>query len=206
MANAHLHKYEFDFQQKMSKSNYSVARSLNHTFRYIDDISPLNDNGNFEKYKSQIYPDDLELNRENTGFKSASVLEMQIDIIGDKFQVNVYDKRDSFDFQVFRYPSIYSNIPDKTLYNVFFSQLVRFSRVCNNMDGFISALIKLKGRVLAKGANKKVLLATFNRFWGKYDVDYATRADVVKQVFGSHFHYGGDSKTWQGQLLSNQTD
>ncbi len=137
MANAHLHKYEFDFQQKMSKSNYSVARSLNHTFRYIDDISPLNDNGNFEKYKSQIYPDDLELNRENTGFKSASVLEMQIDIIGDKFQVNVYDKRDSFDFQVFRYPSIYSNIPDKTLYNVFFSQLVRFSRVCNNMDGFI---------------------------------------------------------------------
>ena len=204
MANAHLHKYEFDFQQKMSKRNYSVARSLNHTFRYIDDISPLNDNGNFEKYKSQIYPDDLELNRENTGFKSASVLEMQIDIIGDKFQVNVYDKRDSFDFQVFRYPSIYSNIPDKTLYNVFFSQLVRFSRVCNNMDGFISALIKLKGRVLAKGANKKVLLNTFNRFWGKYDVDYATRADVVKKVFGSHFHYGGDS--WPGQLMSSQND
>ena len=129
---------------------------------------------------------------------------MQIDIIGDKFQVNVYDKRDSFDFQVFRYPSIYSNIPDKTLYNVFFSQLVRFSRVCNNMDGFISALIKLKGRVLAKGANKKVLLNTFNRFWGKYDVDYATRADVVKQVFGSHFHYGGDS--CPGQLMSSQND
>ena len=49
MANAHLHKYEFDFQQKMAKTNYSVARSLNHTFRYIDDISPLNDKGNFEK-------------------------------------------------------------------------------------------------------------------------------------------------------------
>ena len=62
----------------MSKSNYSVARSLNHTFRYIDDISPLNDNGNFEKYKSQIYPDDLELNRENTGFKLASVLRLML--------------------------------------------------------------------------------------------------------------------------------
>ena len=171
----------------MSKSNYSVARSLNHTFRYIDDISPLNDNGNFEKYKSQIYPDDLELNRENTGFKSASVLEMQIDIIGDKFQVNVYDKRDSFGFQVFRYPSIYSNIPDKTLYNVFFSQLVRFSRVCNNMDGFISAFIKLKERTLAKGTNKKVLLATFNKFWAKYDVDYVTKSDVVKKCLVAMF-------------------
>ena len=183
MANAHLHRYEFDFQQKMSKTNYSVARSLNHTFRYIDDISPLNDNGNFDKFRSQIYPDDLELNRENTGYKSASVLEMQIDIIGDKFQVNVYDKRDNFGFQVFRYPSIRSNIPDKTLYNVFYSQLVRFSRVCNNRDGFISALKTLKGRVLSKGANKSLLQATFKRFWGNYNVNYAAKADVIKNVF-----------------------
>ena len=201
MANAHLHKYEFDFQQKMSKTNYSVAKSLNHTFRYIDDISPLNDNGNFEKYKSQIYPEDLELNRENVGFKSASVLEMQIDIIGEKFQVNVYDKRDSFDFQVFRYPSIKSNIPDKTIYNVFFSQLVRFSRVCNNMDGFISAINTLKGRVLAKGAKVKALVNTFNRFWGKYDVKFANRTEVGKRVFGCYFHSG--MGTWPGQLLSS---
>ena len=120
MANGHLHKYEFDFQQKMAKSNYAVAKSLNHTFRFIDDISPLNDKGNFYKYKSQIYPSDLELNRENIGFKSASVLEMKIDIIGEKFNVSVYDKRDSFGFEVFRYPSIHSNIPDKTLYNIFY--------------------------------------------------------------------------------------
>ena len=72
------------------------------------------------------------------------------------------------------------------------------------MDGFISALIKLKGRVLAKRANKKGLLATFNRFWGKYEVSYASRADVVEKVFGSHCHYGGGSRP--GQLKSSQTD
>ena len=126
MANRHLHKYEFDYQQKMAKSNYAIAKSLNHTFRFIDDITPLNDKGNFDKYRSQIYPSYLELNRENTGFKSASVLEMQIDIIGEKFKVNVFDKRDGFGFEVFRYPSIHSNIPDRTLYNVFYSQLVSF--------------------------------------------------------------------------------
>ena len=125
------------FNKRMAKSNYVVAKSLNYTFRFIDDISPLNDKGNFDKYKSQIYPSDLELNRENIGFKSASVLEMKIDIIGEKFNVSVYDKRDSFGFEVFRYPSIHSNIPDKTLYNVFYSQLVNFSGVCNNMEGFI---------------------------------------------------------------------
>ena len=50
----------------MAKSNYGVAKSLNHTFRFIDAISPINDKENFEKYNSQIYPSDLELNKENT--------------------------------------------------------------------------------------------------------------------------------------------
>ena len=34
-----------------------------------NDLSPLNDNGICEKYKSHIYPDDLDLNRENSGFE-----------------------------------------------------------------------------------------------------------------------------------------
>ena len=110
----------------MLYTNYSIARSLNHTFRYIDDISPLNDNGNFDRYRSQIYPVDLELNRENNGYNSASVLEMQIDIIEDKFKVGVFDKRDSFNFKVFRYPSISSNIPDRAFHNVFSANKLDF--------------------------------------------------------------------------------
>ena len=48
--------------------------------------------GNFDKYKSKIHPNYLELNKENAGLKSASVLEMKIDIIEEKFNVIVYDK------------------------------------------------------------------------------------------------------------------
>lgn len=51
---------------------------------------------------------------------------MQIEIIGDKFNVNVFDKRDGVDFEVFRYPSIHYNIPDRNLNNIFYSQLVCF--------------------------------------------------------------------------------
>ena len=50
MANGHLHKHKFDFQQNKDKSKYEVVNSLNHTFRYIDDISPLNDKENFDNY------------------------------------------------------------------------------------------------------------------------------------------------------------
>ena len=182
-ANGHLHFYEFKFQKEHLYTNYAVAKSLNHTFRYIDDISPLNDNGVFEKYKSKIYPADLELNRENVGYNSASVLEMDIKIVREKFIIDVFDKRDKFNFEVFRYPSILSNIPDSTLYNVFYSQIVRFSRVCNNKDGFISALKTLKGRVISKGAKNSRLLATFNKFWKKYNVNYISRTEIIEQVF-----------------------
>ena len=183
MWNGHLYKYEFDVQQKMLKIKYSVAKAMSHTFRYIDDIMPLNDKCLFESYRYQIYPEELELNRENVGYNTASVLEMQVDIIEGKFRVNVYDKRDHFNFKVFRFPSINSNVPDKTLYNVFYSQLVRFYRVCNNLDGFISAVKLLKSRVQEKGAKNKLLLNSFNRFWVHYDVSYVKKNKVIKNVF-----------------------
>ena len=73
----------------MAKSNNALAKSVNHTFSFIDDISHINDEGNFDKYKFQIYLCDLELNKEIMCFKSASVLEVKIDIIGEMFNVSV---------------------------------------------------------------------------------------------------------------------
>ena len=91
MANAHLHKYEFEFQDNNRKNNHKLAKSLNYTFRYIDDVSPINDNGHFSKFKDQIYPSDLILSKENVGTLSATVLDLNISIINDKFQVSFFD-------------------------------------------------------------------------------------------------------------------
>ena len=99
IANGHLHNYKFDFHEKMAKSNYTVAKSLNYTFRFIVDITPLYNKENFDKNKSQIYPRHLELIKEKTCFKSASVLKIKIDIIWKKFNVSVNDKRETFVFK-----------------------------------------------------------------------------------------------------------
>ena len=42
MANLHLFCYEFKFLDELSKTHYSLARKLNHTKRYIDDLITLN--------------------------------------------------------------------------------------------------------------------------------------------------------------------
>ena len=87
-----------------------MARSSNNTFRYIDDISPINDKGNFIKYKSEIYPKELELSKENLGTTEATILDLNIKIENDKFNIGIYDKTDNYNFKVVKFPSIHSNI------------------------------------------------------------------------------------------------
>ena len=183
IANATLYHDEFKFQEIMTKQNYKIAKSLNHTHRFIDDISPFNDNGNFEKFRTQMYPPELVLNRENTGFQSASVMEMQINIVNNKFQVSMYDKRDGFKFEVTRYPSLKSNIPDKLLYTVFYGQLVRLSRVCNYEKGYIKDVKILVKRMKGKGAKIKLLKHTLVKFFKKYNLRYTNLKNVEKMVF-----------------------
>ena len=112
---------------------------------------------------------------------------MKIDIIGEKLNISVYNKRDSFGFEVFRYPAIHSNIPDKTLYNVFYSQLVCLSMFCNNMEGFISVGRLPKGRVLSKGAKEIKLFTTFKKFWANNDIIYISWKDAVLNIFGVYY-------------------
>ena len=184
MANGTLQKEEFAFQERMTKTNYAIAKSLNHTHRYIDDITPLNDNGNFEKYFSQIYPAELELNRENFGFESASVLEMNINVVENKFLISMYDKREAFEFEVFRYPSFLSYVPSNTVYTTFFTQLIRISRVCNFEEAFLIDSKKLANRFIKKGANIKILKTYVKKFFAKYKVPYTNEGVCMTYVFG----------------------
>ena len=94
MANAHLYFYEFKFQELQTKQNYSLAKSLNNTCRYIDDVTPLNDKGNFSRFKKDIYPPDLLLIKENEGIKDAAVLDIYLQISNGKFLSGVFDKTD----------------------------------------------------------------------------------------------------------------
>ena len=171
-ANADLYYCEFKFQEKYTRTNYKVAKSLNHTFRYIDDISPFNDKGNFKRYIPEIYRPELELNKENVGNQQASVLEIDISVKEGKFITGVYDKRDDFTFKVSRFPSITSNIPGSCIYNVFYSQLVRLHRVCNSLDTFEVALKKLWTRIKEKGGKNNKLIRYLTKFVRGNDIRY----------------------------------
>ena len=125
----------------------------------------MNDKGNCEKYKEQIYPPELILLKQNTNNNSASVLELQIDIVEEKFMTGIFDKRNEFPFEVCRYPSTKSNIPDNTLHNVFYSQLIRIYRVCNFLTSFELAIQELFSRCITKGSTIKILRNQISKFF-----------------------------------------
>ena len=80
LADLFLHSYEAEFVQKLLRdNNKKLAVSFNHTFRYIDDVLSIN-NHNFHNYVHLIYPDELDIKDTTESDKSASYLDILLNI------------------------------------------------------------------------------------------------------------------------------
>jgi len=103
-ANLFLFHYECAWIKRTLTGDYGRVRRLNYTFRYIDDLIAINDNDEFEKSYKEIYPPALTLKKENINNSSATFLDMNISIIDNKFDHKLYDKRDTYNFSIVRFP------------------------------------------------------------------------------------------------------
>ena len=74
---------------------HDLTNMFNDTSRYLDDIFTIN-NPEFEKNIPDIYPAELQLNKENTSGKEISFLDLNLKVIGSDFHTSVYGKRDDF--------------------------------------------------------------------------------------------------------------
>ena len=62
------------------------------------------------KFYSNIYPEELQLGKENTDKYEASFLDLDIKIKDGKFYFGFMDKRDSFPFSIVRMPDEPGNV------------------------------------------------------------------------------------------------
>ena len=53
-------------------------------------------------------------------------------VVSSKF----YDIRDDFDFEIVHFPFHDGDVPHFPFYGVYILQLIRFARVCSNVDDF----------------------------------------------------------------------
>ena len=86
------------------KNDLIKAKKLCNIYRF-DDLNSINDGGELESNFSKIYPEELQLSKENTDKHEASFLDLDIKIKDGKFHFG-----DSFPFSVVRIPDKSSNI------------------------------------------------------------------------------------------------
>jgi hypothetical protein len=137
LADLFLYSYEAEFVQKLlQENNKTLVVSFNHTFRYIDDVVSIN-NHNFHNHVHLIYPDELEIKDTTESDKSASHLDILLNMdYNERLTASLYDKRDGFDFAIVNFPFLCSSIPLSPAYGMYVSQFIRYARACFANEDF----------------------------------------------------------------------
>ena len=99
----------------------------------------------------QIYPTELQLTRANSADTEAPFLDLDFSITNDIVSSKIYNKRDYFYFEIVNFPFLDGSVPRSLSYGVYISQLIRFARVCSNVDDFNNRNLFLTDKLFKQG-------------------------------------------------------
>jgi hypothetical protein len=88
----------------------------------------------FSGFVDRIYPIELEVKDITDTDRSASYLDLQLEIDSEGWlRMNIFDKRNYFNFPIVTFPFICNNIPASTAYGVYISQFIQNSKACGSL-------------------------------------------------------------------------
>ena len=139
IADLYLSWCEYEYMAKIMKEDVALAKSLNYNSRYMDDIITINFFG-FGQLANKIYDPSLILKLSSVSGRSDAFLDLYIRIHNNRFYHGIYHKVDDFSFEVISFPFLTSNISKFEGPKCFYSQIIRFARLCNNLQDFQTRL------------------------------------------------------------------
>ena len=158
--------------KELKKNDLIKARKLRNIFRSIDNLNSINDGGKFESSYSNIYPEELQLGKENTDQRETSFLDLSIKIKDGKFQFGLFDKRDSFPFSIVRMPDKSSNVPSSIVLSSIGAESLRIARASNNPESFSSAIKPLIARMSRQGVSIGKINSSIPKSLNKHHSDF----------------------------------
>ena len=115
-----------------------------------------------------------------------SILHVLLTVYG--LLLNIFDKRDDFNFPIVNFPFICSNIPAAPAYGVYISQLIRYSRVCGTYQDFLDRGFVLTRKLLNQGFLLAQFKSSLRKFNGRHH-DLVYRYGIsVSQMKKDMFH------------------
>ena len=112
----------------------------------------------------QIYPSEHQLNKANSSHTEAPFLDLNLPITNGIVSSKIYDKRDDFNLEIVNFPFLDGDVPRSPSYDVYISQLIRFARVCSNVDDINSRNLFLTAELLKCYRYHKIR-KTFSKFY-----------------------------------------
>ena len=167
VADLFLFCYERDFMKSLSRVNQAdIIEAFNSTSRYLDLLNI--DNIYFDQMVYRIYPIELQLNRANSSDTEAPFLDLNLCISNGTVSTKSYDKREDFDFDIVNFPFLDGDVPRRTSYVVYISQLIRFARASSNLNDFNYRNKALTAKLLRQGYRYFKLRKAFSKFYRRH--------------------------------------
>ena len=167
LADLFLAHCEFVFMSELLKDKkFGLARLLSNTSRYIDDLCFLNYK-HFHCIMDKIYPTELIAERNGTNDKLVDYLDVKVSIIDQQLNTSVFHKVDDFKFPVILLTFPNSMIPYRMGLNVYAGQVIRYMRICSNIDDFIDKTNRTTSLLISRGYLKEDLQYYLEKFLSK---------------------------------------
>ena len=80
----------------------------------------------------------------------------------------IYNKRDDFNFEIVNFPFLDGDVSCSPSYDVYISQLIRFARVCSNVDEFNNRNLFLSAKLLKQGYRYHKIRKAFSKFFHRH--------------------------------------
>ena len=103
-----------------------------------------------------------------TAVLSVNGLDLNLCISNGTVSTKIYDKRDDFDFDIVSFPFLDSDVPRRTSYGVYKSQLIRFARASSNLNDFNYRNKALTAKLLRQGYRYFKLRKAFSKFYRRH--------------------------------------
>ena len=182
-----------------------IIEAFNSTYRYLDGLLNI-DNPYFEQMVGQIYPTEFQLNKANSSETEAPFLDLNLSITNGIISSKFYDKRDNFNFEIVNFPFLGGDVPRSSSYGVYISQLIRFARVCSNVDVFNNRNLFLTAKLLKQGYRYYKIRKAFSKFYHRHSeliVKYNIGLKTLLQQGISEPIFYGDLVYNSNELLEN---
>ena len=187
--------YERDFMLSLSDNNQAdIIEAFNSISRYLDDLLNI-DNPYLEQMVGQIYPSELQLNKATSSDTEAPFLDLNLSITNAIVSSKIYDKWDDFNFEIVNFKFLDGDFPRSPSLGVYISQLIRFARVCSNVDDFNNRNLFLTAKLLKQGYRYHKIRKAFSKFYHRHSeliVKYNTGIKTLLQQGISEPIFYGD--------------